>query len=74
MGASAGAGIAAPAKTASVQASRVGKKAMTFYVSPDTHREVRMLALQMDKTGEELFIEAINDLFVKHGKPPIASA
>ena len=31
-----------------------------------------MLALEFGKNGETLLSEAINDLFSKYGKPPIA--
>jgi hypothetical protein len=30
------------------------------------------MALDLDRSSESLAVEAINDLFAKYGKPPIA--
>ena len=53
-------------------ATRAGKKKLTTAVEPAAHVQFRQLALELDKKGEALLIEAINDLFSKYGKPPIA--
>jgi hypothetical protein len=53
-------------------ATRAGKKKLTTAVDPGAHMQFRQLALELDKKGEALLIEAINDLFSKYGKPPIA--
>jgi hypothetical protein len=53
-------------------ATRAGKKKITTAVDPAAHVQFRQLALELDKKGEALLIEAINDLFRKYGKPPIA--
>ena len=53
-------------------ATRAGKKKLTAAVDPAAHVQFRQLALDLDKKGEALLIEAINDLFRKYGKPPIA--
>jgi hypothetical protein len=53
-------------------ATRAGKKKITAAVDPAAHTQFRQLALDIDKKGETLLIEAINDLFSKYGKPPIA--
>lgn len=53
-------------------ATRAGKKKLTAAVDPAAHMQFRQLALELGKNGEVLLIEAINDLFAKHGKPPIA--
>jgi hypothetical protein len=53
-------------------ATRAGKKKLTTAVDPAAHTQFRQLALDLDKKGEALLIEAINDLFSKYGKPPIA--
>jgi len=34
--------------------------------------QFRQLSLELGKKGEVLLIEAINDLFSKYGKPPVA--
>src|SRR5215213_638600 len=52
-------------------ATRAGKKKATATLSTEAHRQLKLLAL--DHGGvEALLIEAINDLFRKHGKEPIA--
>lgn len=53
-------------------ATRAGKKKLTAAVSPDVHRSFRQLGLEVEKGNESLLLEAINDLFIKYGKPPIA--
>ena len=53
-------------------ATRVGKKKLTAAVAPAAHMQFRQLALELGKKGEVLLIEAINDLFSKYGKPPVA--
>ena len=53
-------------------ATRAGKKKLTTGVDPGAHVQFRQLALELDKKGEALLIEAINDLFRKYGKPPLA--
>lgn len=53
-------------------ATRAGKKKITAAVGPDVHLKFRQLGLEAGKTNEVLLIEAISDLFVKYGKPPIA--
>ena len=49
-----------------------GKKKITAAVGPNIHLQFRQLGLEAGKTNETLLIEAINDLFIKYGKPPIA--
>jgi hypothetical protein len=52
-------------------ATRAGKKKATATLSNEAHRQLKLLAV--DHGGvEALLTEAINDLFRKHGKPPIA--
>jgi hypothetical protein len=52
-------------------ATRVGKKKATATLNTEAHRQLKLLAV--DHGGvEALLIEAINDLFRKHGKEPIA--
>lgn len=53
-------------------ATRAGKKKLTAALDPTAHTQFRQLALDLDKKGEALLIEAINDLFGKYGKPPVA--
>ena len=52
-------------------ATRVGKKKATVTLSAAAHRQLKLLAV--DHGGvEALLTEAINDVFRKHGKQPIA--
>jgi hypothetical protein len=53
-------------------ATRAGKKKLTATVDPAAHMQFRQLVLEVGKGGEALLVEAINDLFAKYGKPPIA--
>jgi len=56
----------------SVPPSRVGKKAITGYFDPAVSRQLKQLALDEEKHVQDLLGEALNDLFVKYGRPPIA--
>lgn len=58
---------------AAVPPSRQGKRAITGFFDPAVAREVKQLALNHDSTVQALLTEALNDLFVKHGRNPIAS-
>lgn len=52
-------------------ATRAGKKKATVTLSVAAHRQLKLLAV--DHGGVEVLLtEAINDLFRKHGKQPIA--
>jgi hypothetical protein len=53
-------------------ATRAGKKKITAAVAPDVHLRFRQLGLEVGKGNESLLLEAISDLFIKYGKPPIA--
>ena len=52
------------------QASSRG--AVTFYTDPDAHQLLRMLGVESGQSTQTLMTEALNALFAKHGKPPIA--
>jgi hypothetical protein len=49
-------------------ATRAGKKKVTAVVAPAKHKRLKSLALELDTTAEALLEEAMDDLFVKHGK------
>ena len=62
-----------PAKRQQKQSpSRVGKKPVTVYYGKEAHLQLKILAAEMDTSIQELHVDALNALFVKHGKPPIA--
>ena len=52
--------------------SRVGKKPVTVYYGKEAHLQLKILAAEMETTIQELHEDALNALFVKYGKPPIA--
>ena len=62
----------APERIGFYAATRAGKKKITAAVAPDIHLRFRQLGLEAGKGNETLLIEAISDLFVKYGRPPIA--
>ena len=53
-------------------ATRAGKKKVTASLDSAAHKQLRQLGLDRDMTTEALLIEAINDLFKKYDKRPIA--
>ena len=69
----AAAGHPKPAEDASAAApSRVGRVQIAGFFSKEASKQLRLLALETDGTVQSLLAEALNDLFAKHHKPPIA--
>ena len=52
--------------------SRIGKKALIGYFDPGVSKQLKLLALDLDLTSQDLLREALNDFFQKHKKPTIA--
>ncbi|RMF07764.1 MAG: hypothetical protein D6773_03195 [Alphaproteobacteria bacterium] len=52
--------------------SRQGKKTIAGHFDPAVSRQLRALGLEHDRTVQDLLSEALNGLFEKYGKPPIA--
>ena len=52
--------------------SRAGKKPITGFFDPEVSRQIKKVALEQDRTMQELLQEALNDLFRKYDLPPIA--
>jgi hypothetical protein len=48
-------------------ATRAGKKKVTAAVEPLMHKQLKTLAVVKETTTEALLLEAITDLFAKHG-------
>jgi hypothetical protein len=69
-----GAGEGAPAGAGARQGSRRGKVAITQWVDPAVRKQLAQIGLDHDKTQAELAAEALNLLFEKYGKSPIAAA
>lgn len=64
---------AAPTVKASTRApSRTGQRAVTLYVKPEAHKQLRLLAVNAGSSVQDLMTEALNDLFRKHGRTLIA--
>lgn len=62
-----------PESTAPARApSRTGLRAVTCYVKPEAHKQLRMLGLETGASVQDLMTEALNDLFRKHGRTLIA--
>ena len=59
--------------TATLPPSRAGKKALIGYFDPDVSKQLKQMMLDQDRNSvQELLKEALNDLFQKYRKPPIA--
>ena len=54
------------------QQSRVGKRAVTFYVSPEAFRQLRVMSAVTDKSIQLLMEEALNWQFQQHDMHRIA--
>lgn len=48
------------------------KKQIIFQMPEKAKKRFDHLAIEIGKTKQSLMAEAINDLFLKYGKPPIA--
>jgi hypothetical protein len=53
--------------------SRRGKLAILTWQEPAVRKQLQLLAIEQEATQQALFAEALNLLFLKYGKPPIAS-
>jgi hypothetical protein len=51
---------------------RAGKTPLPFWVPVSARKQLRILAAELDTTMQACLLEALNDFFQKHGKPPIA--
>lgn len=59
-------------ETTEKRPDRIGKRATLFQLPAAAKKQLAMLAIEQETTQQALISEAINDLFKKHGKPPIA--
>jgi hypothetical protein len=57
-----------------VAPSRRGKKAIAAYFDPAVRRQLALLAAREGRTRADLLAEALDLLFERHGRPPIAEA
>ncbi len=54
------------------QPSRIGKRAVTFYVSPEAFRQLRVMSAVTDKSIQTLMEEALDWQFQQHDMHRIA--
>ena len=59
-------------KAKEVRTDRAGKRMIGFYIPDAAYRQLRQLGLDEETTNQELLTEALNMLFQKRGKSPIA--
>ena len=52
--------------------SRQGKKVISGYFDPTVTRQLKQIALDNDTTVQALLTEALNELFLKYNKQPLA--
>ena len=52
--------------------SRRGKRRVEVWVSPDAKKQVKRIAVDEEKSQEQVMAEALNMLFKSRGVPPIA--
>ena len=59
--------------TTTLPPSRAGKKALIGYFNPEVSKQLKQMMLDYDRSSvQDLLREALNDLFSKYKKPPIA--
>lgn len=56
------------------QANRRGKVVISAYFDPAVRKQFAILAVEEERTQAALLAEALNLLFEKHGRSPIAQA
>lgn len=66
-------GVETERKQRKVAKPRPQMKQAIVYQTPEVMRQLKMLAAERDTTQQKLWAEALNMLFSKYGKPPIAS-
>ena len=53
--------------------TRQGRRSVVVHMDPAAHKQLKMLAVELERSLQSLGVEAYNDLFQKHDKPRIAS-
>ncbi len=51
---------------------RIGKKVISGFFDRDVSKQLARLAIDKERSNEDLLREALNDLFTKYHLPPIA--
>lgn len=52
--------------------SREGKVIINFAAPPEVRKQIKDIANEQDTSSQALILEAINDMFEKFGRKPIA--
>ena len=52
--------------------SRQGKRRLELWLSPDAKKQVKLIAVDEEKSQEQVMADALNMLFKSRGIPPIA--
>lgn len=55
-----------------VRLDRVGKRGKVFFMNEAAEKQLSILAIEEDTTQQDLLNGAVNALFIKYGKKPIA--
>jgi hypothetical protein len=64
--------LKAPDKPTTVRPDRAGRAPLPFWATTAAKKQLRFLAAERDTNQQALMTEALNLLFRKYGKPPIA--
>ena len=64
--------VAEPTTKAQARPDRATKRQLIFHMPEAAKKQLAMLAIERDQTQQALMSEALNDLFKKYDKPPIA--
>lgn len=59
------------ARKAGKAPTREGLRAVTFYIKPEAHKQLRLLSVDAGSSAQDLLTDAMNELFRKHGLPQI---
>lgn len=62
----------APQAVETAPTAKEKPRGQTLRLTPEAWRQLKLLAVERAIPSHALLIEAVNDLFQKHGKPPIA--
>ena len=62
----------APAAASKTPATRTGRVALPFWVPAAARQQLKHTVTDLNMTAQEALTEALNEWFVKQGKPPIA--
>ncbi len=65
-------GEAEPAPIPPKSAQKGLYKALSIRLVPTVWQQLKMLSVEKETTMHALLLEALNDLFIKYGKKPIA--